>query len=131
MTRVCINPSTLAEPAGHFDWAIRIGNILHISGMSALSHIPGDLHDRYVPPSIEHQTRLTYENIKRVMDAAGGTMPDIFKLVVYYVRATDWNVVDRITREYLPNRGFIRTGFVTELLHPDMLIEVEAAALLY
>jgi enamine deaminase RidA (YjgF/YER057c/UK114 family) len=130
MRRETINPATLAQPVGHFDRAVRIGDILYISGTSALTHVSGGLRDRKLPASIEEQTRLTFENIKKVMDAAGGKMSDIFKLTVFLVRADDFSVVDRITREYLPERGFINSAFRTDLLNPNMLIEIEATALL-
>lgn len=128
--REAINPTTLADPVGHFDRAVRVGNILYISGTSALTHVSGHLRDRKLPSSIEEQTRLTYENIKGVLEAAGGKMENIFRLVIFYVRASDWEVVDRVTREVLPDRGFVRTGFLTTLLNKDMLLEIEATALL-
>jgi 2-iminobutanoate/2-iminopropanoate deaminase len=124
------NPRALAEPIGHFDHAVLIGNILHVSCLSALSHIPGPLGKRELPASIEDQARLTYENLRKVMDAAGGDLSDVFRLVVFYVRVEDWAVVDKVTREFLPTGGFVRTGFLTELLNPRMLIAIEASALL-
>jgi 2-iminobutanoate/2-iminopropanoate deaminase len=130
MRREAINPTTLAKPVGHFDRAVRIGDMLYISGTSALTHVSGELRDRKLPASIEEQTRLTFENIKKVIDAADGKMSDIFKLTVFLVRAEDFDVVDRITREYLPERGFINSAFRTELLNPNMLIEIEATAIL-
>ena len=130
MQKQVINPATLAPPVGHFDRAVRIGNMLYISGTSALTHVSGGLNERKLPPSIEEQTRLTFENIKKVIDAAGGAMSDIFKLTVFLVRAEDFEAVDKITRQYLPNRGFINSAFLTKLLNPNMLIEIEATALL-
>ncbi|MBM3347693.1 MAG: RidA family protein [Betaproteobacteria bacterium] len=130
MRRLVFNPKTLAEPVGHFDRAVRIGNILYISGTSALTHVSGSFQDRKLAPTIEEQTRLTFDNIRKVMDAAGGKMSDIFKLTVFLVRPEDFNVVDAITKEYLPDRGFINSAFRTDLLNPDMLIEIEATALL-
>ena len=128
MRKQPINPSSLAPPVGHFDRAVRLGNTLWISGTSALTHVRGDIRDRTLPPSIEEQTRLTYENIRKVVEDAGGTMADIFKLQVYLVRRQDWEAIDRITREYLPDKGFINSAFLAELLHPDMLVEIEATA---
>ena len=128
MKKQAINPETLAPPVGHFDRAVRMGNTLWISGTSALTHVKGKLEDRKLPPSIEEQTRLTYENIKKVLDAAGGRMSDIFKLTVFLARREDWDAFDRVTKEYLPERGFINSGIQTDLLNPDMLIEIEATA---
>ena len=128
MKKQPINPDTLAPPVGHFDRAVRMGNTLWISGTSALTHVSGSLQDRKLPPSIEEQTRLTYANIEKVLDAAGGKMSDIFKLTVFLVRCEDWDAFDRVTREYLPDRGFINSAFRTDLLNPDMLVEIEATA---
>lgn len=130
MKKEVINPSTLARPVGHFDRAVRIGSILYISGTSALTHVTGTLRERKVPSSVEEQTRLTYENIKKVLEAAGGKMSDIFKLTMFIVRAEDFDIIDKVTREYLPDRGFINSGFRTDLLNPNLLIEIEATALL-
>ncbi len=128
MQKRSINPRTLARPVGHFDRAVLLGNTLWISGTSALTHVEGDVQDRKLPPTIEEQTRLTFENIGKVLADAGGTLSDIFKLQVYMVRREDWDAVDRITKEYLPGKGFINSAFLTELLNPDMLIEIEATA---
>lgn len=128
MQKQSINPDTLAAPVGHFDRAVRMGNTLWISGTSALTHMKGDVQDRRLPPSIEEQTRLTFENIKKVLDAAGGSLSDIFKLQVYIVRREDFAVIDQVTKEYLPDKGFINSAFITELLNPEMLIEIEASA---
>ena len=118
----------LATPVGHFDRAIRMDNMWWISGTSALTHVKGDVQDRKLPESVEEQTRLTFENIKCVLEAAGGTLADIFKLQVYIVRREDFAIIDQVTKEYLPAKGFINSAFVTELLNPDMLIEIEATA---
>ena len=128
MNRKRINPDTLAPPVGHFDRAVQMGNTLWISGTSALTHVTGSIQERKLSPSIEEQTRQTYENIKRVLEAAGGDMSDIFKLTVMLVRREDWDVVDAVTKEYLPDLGFINSAFLIELLNPDMLIEIEATA---
>ena len=128
MQKQAINPDTLATPVGHFDRAIRMDNMLWISGTSALTHVKGDVQDRKLPASIEEQTRLTFENIKKVLDEAGGSLSDIFKLQVYIVRREDWDAIDAVTKDYLPDKGFINSAFVTELLNPDMLIEIEATA---
>ena len=128
MQKRSINPQTLAPPVGHFDRAVLMDNTLWISGTSALTHVRGDIQDRKLAPSIEEQTRLTFENIKKVVEDAGGQLSDIFKLQVYMVRREDFDAVDRITKKYLPNKGFINSAFLTELLNPDMLIEIEATA---
>jgi 2-iminobutanoate/2-iminopropanoate deaminase len=130
MKKQVINPTTLAQPVGHFDRAVRVENILYISGTSALTNVSGPLLDRKVPDSVEEQTRLTFENIKKVLDAAGGRMSDIFKITVFLVRAEDFQVIDKVTKEYLPQRGFISSAFRADLVNPSLLVEIEATAAL-
>jgi enamine deaminase RidA (YjgF/YER057c/UK114 family) len=128
MTRRVINPDTLAQPVGHFDRAVQVGPWLFISGTSALTHLKGPIGERRLSPSIEEQARQTMENIKRVCDAAGYRLEDIFEIRFTLKRREDFGAVDSILKEYLPERGFIAHGYQGELLSPEMLIEVEANA---
>ena len=128
MAKIVINPTTLAEPVGHFDRGVKIGDYLHISGTSALTNVSGAMADRKLAPTIEEQTRLTFENIKKVCEAAGCSLDDVFEIRFFIKRREDFGVVDAMAREYLPKRGFIAHGYQGELLHPDMLIEIEAKA---
>ena len=126
--RKIFNPATLAPPVGHFDRAVQIGPYLYIAGTSALTHVAGGVMERKLPPSIEEQSRLTLKNIAKVIADAGLEMSDIFKITVFLVRPEDFEVVDSIIAEFLPDKGFINSTFVTALVNPDMLIEIEATA---
>ena len=57
------------KPPAHFSRAVLIGNFLYIAGTSALSHVSGDYYKRHVPKSIEEQTRLTLDNIRKCVEA--------------------------------------------------------------
>ncbi|MBM3510971.1 MAG: RidA family protein [Alphaproteobacteria bacterium] len=130
MTKDVINPPSLGPAVGPFSRAVRIGDMLYVAGTSALSHLSGPLNERYLPPSIEEQTRLTYDNIKKVVEAAGGTMADIFKTTVLIKHDKDYATINKIRGAYFPNAGLISTAFICDLIRPDMLIEVEAQAYL-
>jgi len=75
------------------------------------------------------QTRQTYENLKRVLEAAGATMADVVKLTVY---VTNWDVVTKtgsVFREYFqPPYPPNTTVVISRLAGPDQMIEVEAIA---
>ena len=58
-----------------------IGNILMTSGIFGME--PGT---RKFPDDIEGQCRLMFENVRRVMAAAGGSTEDIIKMVVWAKR---------------------------------------------
>lgn len=128
MKKLSINPSTLAAPVGHFERAVQLGPWLFISGTSALTHKTGKLEERKLSPTIEEQTRETLTNIKRVCEAAGYSMDDIYEIRFFLTRRENYSKIDAIFKEFLPKRGFIAHGYQGELMHRDMLIEIEASA---
>ena len=128
MQKKIINPDTLPAPVGHFDRAVQLGPWLFISGTSALTHKAGEMADRRLSPTIEEQTLETLRNIELVCDAAGYEMTDIFEFRIVLKRRQDFKTVDAIIAERLPQKGFATHGYQGELLHPDMLIEIEAKA---
>ena len=125
-----INPETLGPAVGPFSRAVQLDNVLYIAGTSALSHLSGPLDERYLPDSIEEQVALTFDNTQKVVEAAGGTMADIFKVTVMIKRRADYAIVNEIRGRYFPARSLISTAFQCELIRDDMLIEIDAMALI-
>ncbi len=125
-----INPETLGPAVGPFSRAVQLDNVLYIAGTSALSHLTGPFEERYLPHSIEEQSKLTFGNLRKVVEAAGGTMADIFKITLMVKWREDYAAVNEIRGTYFPERSLISTGYQCELLRDDMLIEVDAMALI-
>jgi enamine deaminase RidA (YjgF/YER057c/UK114 family) len=123
-----IHPKDMAEAVGPFTRAILIGDQLHIAGTTALSHISGDYYERYVPPTIEEQTRLTLDNIKKCVEAVNGTMDDIYKVVIMLKNPSDYKRMNAVRAEYFKNRSPISTCFRAEVMRDDILVEIEAVA---
>ena len=128
--RKTIEPREMAEAAGPFTRAIMIGDQLHIAGTTALSHISGDYYERKIPNTIEEQTRLTLENIRKCVEAAGGTMDDIFKVVIMLKNPSDYKKMNAVRAEYFKKSPPISTCFRAEVMREDILIEIEAVALI-
>ncbi|MGN6462516.1 MAG: RidA family protein [Pseudolabrys sp.] len=123
-----IQPRGMAEAVGPFSRAVLIGEYLHIAGTTALSHITGDYYERYVPPGIEEQTRLTLDNIKMCVEEVGGTMDDIFKVVIMLKNPEDYKKMNAVRGEYFKNEPPISTCFRAEVMRADILVEIEAVA---
>ena len=82
MDRTFINPTDAAKsiPRG-YSHAIKVenpGSLLFIAGQGAI-----DENLKIVGNDIETQTRKTFENIKRNLDAAGAAFGDIVKMTVF------------------------------------------------
>jgi 2-iminobutanoate/2-iminopropanoate deaminase len=87
---------------------------------------------------IELQTKNTFENIGRVLRDAGAEWTDIVKLNTYYVFDGEpdelkdyWEKMTRVRMQFLPTPGPSGTAVrVSGLAYPDLLIEVEAIAVI-
>jgi 2-iminobutanoate/2-iminopropanoate deaminase len=124
-----IQPEGMAEAAGPFSRAVLIGDHLYIAGTTALSHVSGDYYRRPLPATIEEQTRLTLENIRRCVEAAGATMRDIFKIVIMLKNPADYQRMNAVRAAYFDEEPPISTCFQANLMRDDILIEIEAVAL--
>ncbi len=124
MAREVINPSNVFKPRG-YSHAFKVGNTIYVAGQAAF-----DQQMKLVGKGdIVAQTAQTYENLKRVLEAAGATMADIVK-VNYYVRNyDDLNKTGELMVKYFPRPFPPSTAVeVTRLADPDQLIEVEVIA---
>ena len=110
--------------------AIKVGNMLFMSGFAALdpmrNEIVGD-------GDLAAQAEQAYLLVAGAVEAAGGSLADVVKVVEYHVPATQ-DQTDRVAavrRQFLQDGGYALTQIVVQALaRPEMLIEVEAVAVL-
>jgi len=110
--------------------AVRAGQFLFISGMAAFNP---ETNATEHEGDVIAQSRYVYENIARLMEAAGGSLENVIKTVEYVAPAA---------AERYPRTGRVRTdlfdrpypastGVICErLIRSDLLIEVDAIAVL-
>ncbi len=80
MTRKSIEVAGLHHGGAPIPQAALVGPLLTSSGVNGMDPDTGK-----VPPGLEDQVRLIFENIERILQAAGGSPEDIAKCV-FYVR---------------------------------------------
>ena len=96
-----INPATLPPPVGFaHGFEVRSGRILFLAGQVAR-----DRDGRLVAPGdLVGQFRQVCENLRAVVDAAGGRMTDIVKLTIYVLDVADYKrqtkAIGAVYREY-------------------------------
>ena len=105
--------------------AVKAGDILYTS---QIPRVPGTL-EILNHADVGSQVRQTFENLKLVVEAAGGTMADVTQLTVFLIDPEDAVEMNRVYREFFvhpfPNRA---TVVVKALLVPSMKIEIMAQA---
>ena len=86
--------------------------LLYISGITAL-----DEHHRLAGRTMREQTRQVLENLKRVVEHAGGTMDDIVRVRVY---------VTQLDQQSLREIHEVRSGYFSEGMYPaSTLVRVD------
>ena len=128
MDKRILSPASLGEPIGPFVRGIAMGQIVAISGTSALSHLSGELEHRHLALDFAEQTRLTFQNLHRALVDAGLDWDDVIKMTVMIKRREDYREMNRLRGELLGSAQVASTTFVSELIRDDMLIEVDAWA---
>jgi enamine deaminase RidA (YjgF/YER057c/UK114 family) len=126
-----INPATLSKPTGYSHATlVTAGRQLHISGQVALN-AAGEIVGK---GDIATQAEQVYANLHTALEAAGASMRHVFKLVTYVVDLTPARAAEirKVRLRYLAEGEFPASTMVgtTALVHPDLLIEIEAIALL-
>lgn len=118
------SPKVALLPGALYSQATRAGNLLFIAGM-----VPRDEKSQLVGPGdIRVQTRQVLENIKAIVEAAGGTMLDILKLTIFLTDMANFEGMNDIYREYFKTEIPARTTVKADLVRKEYLIEIEAVA---
>jgi reactive intermediate/imine deaminase len=114
-----------ARPGGVLSPAVRVGNMIFLSGVMGTKPGGGGLADG----GIEGQTRQALENVRSALALAGATMADVAKCTVFLTDAASFAAMNRVYHEFFPNDPPARsTVAVAALVMPNALIEIECTA---
>lgn len=118
--------ATTKAPAalGPYSQAVRVGDFLYTSGQVALDPATGQI----APGAIAEQTTQVLENLKAVLEAAGATLTDVVKTVVFLKDMNDFAAMNAIYGKYLAPEGTVapaRSTVEVARLPKDALVEIE------
>jgi 2-iminobutanoate/2-iminopropanoate deaminase len=126
-----VRTSKLFTSRRPFSNGVRAGNQLYVAGQ-----LPVDGEGRTVGAGdVRRQTRQVLDNIRAVVEAAGGTLADVVKTTVYLIDMSDHAAVNEVYVEFFPAEFPARTTVQVAALAPAMagegspfLVEIDAVA---
>ena len=74
------------------------------------------------------QTRQTIANIVAVLAEAGATLADVVSTTVYVKEFSEYKIFDQVWQECFGTHRPARATVKTELVHPALLVEIQAIA---
>ena len=109
---------------GPYSLAIMVGNTLYVSGQ--IPFVPETM--TLVSEDIQAQTRQSIENIKAIVNEAGGELSDIVKVNVFVKNIEDFDKINEVYAEYFSEAKPARALVEVARLPRDVKIEIEAIA---
>ena len=121
MTRQVIQSPDAPAAIGPYSQAVRVGDILFMSGQ-----IPLDPKTMQVVDGIEAQTHQVFRNLRAVAGAANASLDDIVKLAILLVDLADFAKVNEIMATYFTAPYPARATYQVAALPRGSRIEIDA-----
>ena len=113
------------KPLAPYSQVVHAGQYLFLAGQ-----IPLDAEGKMVAGDIAEQTRQVMNNLKAVLEAAGGRMKNVVKTTIFLANLDDFEAVNKVYGGYFTEPYPARSTIQAARLPRGASIEVDAIAFL-
>lgn len=126
MTKSIVSTAGAPAAIGPYSQAVRVGNVVYLSGQIALDPDSGQLVDG----GFDAQVERAFRNLKAVAEAAGGTLADVVKLTLFLTDLEHFPKVNEIMQAHFAQPFPARSTVGVSSLPRGAQFEVEAVMVL-
>lgn len=108
---------------GAYSDGVLIDGFLFVSGQASVDFKTS----KFILGSIEDETALTLNNIKAIIEAAGGSMDDVVKCTVHLIDINEFDRYNKVYAQYFPGIKPARTT-VQSVLAEGIKVEIDCIA---
>ena len=124
--RELVTAAGAAKAIGPYSPALKIGNLLFLSGSIPLDPTSGQL----VEGGIAGQTRRVMENIKALLEAGGASFQNVARTTVFMVDLGEFATMNEIYASYFLAPYPARSTVQVVKLPKDVRVEIDVIAVL-
>ena len=124
--KVLVTAAGAAQAIGPYSPALKVGNLLFLSGSIPLDPATGQLVDG----GIAEQTRRVLENIKALLAAAGADFSNVARTTVFMVDLAEFAAMNEVYASYFTPPYPARSTVQVVKLPRDVRVEIDVIAVL-
>ena len=125
MSKTVITSPNAPAAIGTYSQAIKAGNTVYLSGQ-----IPLDPKTMELVEGFEEQTVQVFENLKAVIEAAGGSFQDVVKLNIFLTDLSHFAKVNEVMGRYFQQPYPARAAIGVASLPRGAQVEMDAVLVL-
>jgi len=125
ITKTIVQTDTAPAAIGPYSQAVKIGDMLFTSGQ-----IPLLPNGELLEGDIDAQTRQVLTNLQAVLEAAGSSLEQVVKCTCFLSDMNNFAAMNSIYGEFFTTNPPARSAVEVARLPKDVMIEIEAIALL-
>ena len=122
MNRKIINTDAAPAAIGPYSQAVRVGDLVFVSGQIPLDPASGEL----VQGGIEVQVRQVFDNLKAVAEAAGSSLDQAVRVTIFLTDLSHFGTVNEIMSSYFSEPYPARAAIGVASLPRDSAVEADA-----
>ncbi len=126
MSRTPIHTDLAPAAIGPYSQAVRMGQTVFLSGQIPLDPATGEI----VAGDVSAQARRSFDNLKAVCEAAGGSLAQVARLGLYLTDLGDFAAVNAVMAEYFQAPYPARSTIEVSGLPKGAAFEVDAILVL-